>query len=320
MLNETVAHPTIRHFIKFALTGWIATFFGLLLLTSTTAGYAQTEPGCVRLSPSAQMQILAIAARKFSTEPNLPAINHEAIVKGSCYLQLFLDLPNSRSHVSVFVTPDRRYISPVLWDIAEDIVNEDVKLTQELKVYDEEDHPPVIGLTDSPVTVVAFSDFQCPYCATFSQILNQYMKDHPGKLRVVFRNSPLPNHKWSKDAALAGICIAKQDTNVFWKFQDFMFSKQKEINQADLETQIKSFIQATPGLQPEKYQECITSPYPEIRLNRDLDEARAYGIHSTPTLFINGHRHGGFANVEDFSAIVESSTNAGAAKKQGGNN
>jgi protein-disulfide isomerase len=227
-------------------------------------------------------------------------------------------LPHNRGHEVLYLSPDHHFVSPVLWDLTTDFDKEDAETNDQLRTEAEVDHPPISGPEGAPVTVVVFSDLQCPYCAAFSRMVEQYQKDNPGKLRLVFRNNPLPMHKWAKDAARAGICVARQDSDVFWQFQDFLFAKQKETTSDNLDEHIKEFLQAVTGVSSNKYQECMASPYPQTRLNRDIDEASTYKIHSTPTLFINGRRHAGFGSVEEFAAVVDASVHGETATSQGG--
>jgi protein-disulfide isomerase len=278
------------------------------LLGGPLAVHGEGAPDCAPLDAAMRTRALQIAARTMGTEPVLPVIDREALLEGTCYWQLFVTLPHKRGHGILYVSPDHRFVSPALWDMKADYGKEDAEINDRLRAQADADHPPTRGPEDAPVTVVEFSDSQCPFCAAFSRIVEQYQREHPGTVRIVFRNYPLPMHKWAKDAARAGICVAQQAPNAFWQLQDFLFAEQKEITVDNLEERIKGFLQTTTlEVSTEKYFECMAGHYPESRLNKDIDEAEAYHIHSTPTLFINGHRHGGFGSAEEFSDVVNAS-------------
>jgi protein-disulfide isomerase len=286
-------------------------FFNLSML------HAQAPANCAPVEAEVKSRALEVAARGIGTEPVLPRIDREEVLPGTCYWQLFVTMPHNRGHVVLYVSPDRHFVSPALWDLTSDFTKEDAKLDAQLRTEAAADHPPVTGPETAPVTVVLFSDFECPFCAAFSRTVEQYQKDNPGKLRLIFRNSPLPMHKWAKAAARAGICVAQQSPDAFWQFQDFLFSKQKEITVDNLSDFVKQFL-PVPAVNREQYFECMATTYPENRLDMDLAEMRAYRIHSTPTLFLNGRRYGGFANAEEFAAAVNANTHPVEAMQAGG--
>jgi protein-disulfide isomerase len=295
---------------------WLAIISVILLIPALA--YSQSTPDCTPPDAATKSRALQVAARNAGTEPALPVIDRDAVLPGTCYWQLFVTMPHNRGHAVLSISPDRRFLVPILWDLTEDFDKEDAKLDAQLRSEADADHPPVSGPEAAPVTVVFFSDLQCPYCANFSRMLKQYEKDNPGKIRLIFRNSPLPMHKWAKPAARAGICIAAQSQDAFWQFQDFVFSRQKDTTLDSLGDLVSEFLQTAPAVHREIYLECMDTPYPESRLDKDLAEVNAYHIHSTPTLFINGRRYRGFANEEEFAAAVNANFHVGTAK-QGGN-
>lgn len=278
---------------------------------------AQAAPDCPALDAAVRSRALQVAAHTMGSEPVLPVIEHEALLPGTCYWQLFVTLPHKKGHGVLYVSPDHRFVSPALWDLNADFEKEDAKVDAQLRGEADADHPPIRGPETAPVTVVVFSDFQCPYCAAFARMVGQYQKDNPGKVRLIFRNSPLPMHKWAKAAAHTGICLARQSPDAFWQFHDFLFSKQKETTADNLGELINEFLQTVPQVHSDKYLECMATPYPETRLDKDLEEVNAYHIHSTPTLFINGRRHGGFGSAEEFAAAVDANIHAETTKQEG---
>ncbi|MGA7574574.1 MAG: thioredoxin domain-containing protein [Terriglobales bacterium] len=298
-----------------ASSRWIA-IVGVLLFSSLIT-YGETGLDCAPLDTAVRARVLQVAARSMGSDPVLPVIDSEELLAGTCYWQFFVTLPHKKGHSVLYLSPDHHFVSPALWDLNSDFQKEDAKADTQLRSEAEADHPPIRGPETAPVTVVLFSDFQCPYCAAFAQMVGQYQKDNPGKMRLIFRNNPLPMHKWAKVAARTGICVARQSPDAFWKFQDFLFSKQKETTAENLGERVNDFLQTAPEVRSDKYLECMATPYPETRLDRDLEEASAYRIHSTPTLFINGRRHGGFASAEDFAAVVAANIHTKTAKQEG---
>ncbi|HEX2713528.1 MAG TPA: DsbA family protein [Candidatus Acidoferrales bacterium] len=168
----------------------------------------------------------------------------------------------------------------------------------------EVDHAPSRGPDTAPVTVVVFSDFQCPYCATFAEMAERYRKDNPDRIRLVFRNLPLPVHDWAELAARAGACIAQQSPSAFWKFHDLLFSKQKSITRETLPSTISDFLASATELRSDEYSKCMDSSRAQTRLDQDLAEARSLDIQATPTIFVNGRKYPGFRDDPALAAAI----------------
>jgi Thioredoxin len=166
---------------------WVA-----FVLFGAVIGHAQAAPDCVPLDAATRMRALQLVARKMGTEPGLPRIDREALLPGTCYWQLFVTLPHRKGNTVLSISPDRRFVSPALWDLSMNLEEEDAKLDTKLRAEADADHSPVRGPESAPVTVILFSDFQCPYCGDFNRTVEQYQKENPGKVRLVCRNKPLP--------------------------------------------------------------------------------------------------------------------------------
>lgn len=160
------------------------------------------------------------------------------------------------------------------------------------KLEDGED--PVLGTADAKVTVVEFSDFQCPYCRafyndTFGLIKKTYIDT--GKVRLVFRDFPLTQiHPSARPTALAGACAAEQGK--FWEFHDAMFAQQdkKDPTGGTVSfgvSDIKSWASGL-GLDMAKFDACLDSEKYASEVDRDQADGNALGVNGTPSFFING--------------------------------
>jgi protein-disulfide isomerase len=285
------------------------------VLFCATMTYGQPM-NCAALDAAAKSRVLQVAARSMGTDPVQPVIDSEALLPGTCYWQFFVSLPNNRGHGVLYVSPDLHFVSPALWDMNVDYEKEDAKIAAQLQKEADADNPPVRGPKSARATVVVFLDFQCPFCAGFAHFVAEYQKQNPGKTRLIVRNNPLPMHKWAGAAARAGICVAQQSPGLFWQFEDFLFAKQKEIASDNLGEHVQGFLHGVPEARIDSYLECMATPYPEDRLEKDMQEARIYQVHSTPTVFINGRRYRGFANMGEFAAAVEANNHAEAAVQE----
>lgn len=159
---------------------------------------------------------------------------------------------------------------------------------------------PVTGGKDAKVTIVEFSDFQCPFCAKGADILNQLKKKYGNKIKVVFKNFPLPFHNHAEDAAVAGLCANEQGSNYFWKMHDQMFANQDALDNDGLKKTAKKI-----GLKMDQFEKCLSEKKYLSQVKSDMEEGRKIKVKSTPTFFINGQLINGAQPVEVFSEIID---------------
>lgn len=159
---------------------------------------------------------------------------------------------------------------------------------------------PFFGASDAKVTLVEYSDFQCPFCKKGAEIVGELKKKYGKKLKVVFKNFPLPFHKQAMPAALAALCANEQGSDYFWKMHDKMFADQTKLEIADLKATAKSI-----GLDAKKFEPCLDTSKYEAVINKDMEQAQAVEVKSTPTFFVNGHIINGARDVEFFSDLID---------------
>jgi protein-disulfide isomerase len=225
-----------------------------------------------------------------------------------------LSVPNSARRWILYLAPDKRFLVSSLWDLSVDPVEADTQTGAQLVQRADAQHAPARGPESAPATVVEFSDFQCSFCAAFAQTFQRYAKENPDKVRLIFRNFPLPEHGWAMGAARAGICIAQQSSAAFWQFHDFVFARQQGLTEESLTSAIEGFVASVPDLNRDLYARCMATSYPQARLEQDLAEARSLDIHATPTLFINGRRYGGLRDDSAFKSAVDLAVAAAPSK------
>ncbi|MCI5195943.1 MAG: disulfide bond formation protein DsbA [Candidatus Electrothrix sp. AW5] len=142
---------------------------------------------------------------------------------------------------------------------------------------------PFLGKKNAPVTLVVFSDFQCPYCSKVKPLLDDLMKKNPNKLKIVFKHLPLNMHNQARPAALAA--IAAQEQGKFWPMHDALFALGRNLN-------TKSINQAAQdiGLNMEQFKKDFDSTATQNKLKKDMIDAGKASVSGTPTLFINGRQ------------------------------
>ena len=157
---------------------------------------------------------------------------------------------------------------------------------------------PSRGPADAKVTIVEFSDFQCPYCGMAFGTVEQLMQQYAGKVKLVFRQFPLPIHPQAEKAAEASLCAA--DQNKFWELHDLLFKNQKKLEPADLKT-----YAASAGLDGAKFAQCLDSGEKKKQVDSDLEAGQAAGVSGTPAFFINGVFLNGALPIEDFKKVID---------------
>jgi len=145
------------------------------------------------------------------------------------------------------------------------------------------DGHPSRGAAMAPVTIVEFSDFECPYCGRAHPMLNELLRAQEGQVRVVFRNYPLSGHPRAMPAARAAVAAGAQGK--FWEMADLLFEHQHQLEDEDLERYAEQL-----GLDMERFRADLRSPETQARIDRDRQEGERLDLQGTPTFFVNGHR------------------------------
>jgi protein-disulfide isomerase len=161
---------------------------------------------------------------------------------------------------------------------------------------------PSWGKPTAPVTIVEFSDHQCPFCARAIPTVERLKKEYgPDKIRIVFADMPLPSHNRANPAALAGQCA--NDQGKFWEYSAMMFENQSKLEDTDFKDYAKKL-----GLDEAKFAECYTSKKHQPQVDKSRKQAEAAGIQATPSFVINGFLLQGAQPFEKFKEKIDRAT------------
>ena len=131
---------------------------------------------------------------------------------------------------------------------------------------------PVRGPKDAKVTIVEFSDFQCPYCARAHQTMSeQVMKEYDGKVKLVYKNFPLGFHKWAEPAAIGGACACEQDPAAFWKLYDYFFTNQQQVTPENVKEKAHEALKGT-KVDMAKWNDCFDNKKTLDKIKADMAE------------------------------------------------
>ena len=158
---------------------------------------------------------------------------------------------------------------------------------------------PSLGNPNAPVTLVEFSDFQCPFCARFAPTLKEIASTFGDQVHIVYRQLPIPSiHDNALKAAEASLCA--HDQNKFWQMHDLMFDEPDRLTIPELKEKARRV-----GLNQETFDSCLDSGKHAGTVQKDMEEGRRAGVTGTPALFINGeHLAGGAAPFDVVAAAI----------------
>jgi len=157
---------------------------------------------------------------------------------------------------------------------------------------------PVRGNPQAPVTIVEFSDYQCPFCARVNPTLDLVRNTYGDKVRIVFKDYPLPNHPEAPKAAEAARCAGEQ--NKYWEMHDAMFANQRALAVPSLKQMARAI-----GIEGGAFDSCLDSGKHAAAVQAGSDLGNRMGVNSTPTLYINGRSVVGAQPFDAFRQIID---------------
>ena len=156
---------------------------------------------------------------------------------------------------------------------------------------------PFKGQEKAPVVVVVFSDFQCPYCARVSPLLDEVLKQYPKDVKVVHKNFPLQSHQFSLPAAIAALAAHRQGK--FWEMHDKIFENYNALS----DEKFSEFAKAL-GLDMDKFTKDSKAPQTRKQVQLDLQDGIKAEVRGTPTIFVNGRRLNA-RSFDDMKALID---------------
>jgi protein-disulfide isomerase len=158
---------------------------------------------------------------------------------------------------------------------------------------------PVRGTPDASITVVEFSDFECPFCKRANGTMASLLEKYSGKIKLVYRDFPLENiHPLARKAAEAARCA--RDGGKFWEYHDVLFAQSPKLATEDLK---RYAVQV--GLDADKFDACLSKGVHSADVQSDIDEGQRLGITATPVFFINGRSVRGAQPTETFARVID---------------
>jgi protein-disulfide isomerase len=157
---------------------------------------------------------------------------------------------------------------------------------------------PAQGEDRAPITIVEFSDFQCPFCGRAEEVVKKVLTEYKGKVRLVYRDYPLPFHNQAQKASEAALCAG--DQGKYWQMHEKLFANQTALAVPQLKDHAKGI-----GLDPSKFEKCLDSGEKAKIVEASKKAGDEAGVNGTPAFFINGRLISGARPFENFKEIID---------------
>jgi protein-disulfide isomerase len=265
---------------------------GLLVMTSVSLASAQSEDALIKY---------------FRKKNNLPptatvtvqGLKDSANFKGSKEGTLNIAGPQGNKAVQFIASPDLKYV--VVGEVLDTSVDPAKAVMAKINVAGE----PFKGAKDAKVTIVEYSDFQCPFCKRgYDTIETGVLKQYEGKVKFYFRHFPLPFHPWAMPGAIAAECAKVQKPEAYWTLYDAYFTHQGEVNPQNVKDKAIEFLKDA-KIDMTKWGACFDAKETAAKVNAQHDEGASLGVTGTPAFFINGRMLVGAQPIEQFKNVID---------------
>ncbi len=252
----------------------------------------QTQSATTTPAPAAQTPIQknleAYLRHSYAFGPDVLLVvgaPKETAVDGLLETTINLTIGENKETVKFYVSKDGKFLfRGEMSDMTKDPLAESRSQIQMKEA-------PSLGDPKAAVTLVEYSDFECPVCRNLHDVLrDNILPKYSGKVRVVFKDFPIEQlHPWARTAAIAGRCAYQQNPTTFWKMYDFIYDNQEIISAANAWTKMLDYAGQS-GLQADTFKSCMASPEAGEAINASRANGQLLDVNSTPTVFVNGRR------------------------------
>ena len=274
--------------MKIALSLSVVFFSGTL---ACGARAQQAKPATTPSAPTApsptQKNIEAYLRHLYAFGPDVLLVvgtPTESPVEGLLETTIDLTIGENKQTVKFYISRDGKYLfRGDLSDMAKDPLAES---RAQIQMKD----APSLGDAKAAVTLVEYSDFECPVCRSLHDVLRGMLPNYAGKVRLVFKDFPLEQlHPWARTAAIAGRCAYQQEPQAFWKMYDFIYDNQEIISAANAWMKMMDYAGQS-GLDADAFKTCMAGPEAGAAVNASRANGQLLDVNSTPTVFVNGRR------------------------------
>jgi len=240
--------------------------------------------------------------RKKNNVPPAQAINvtglKDSPIKGAKEGTLEIGTAPQVRKIPFTTSPDGKYV--IFAEVSDVTVDPSKAVMGKIKL----DGAACRGPNNAKVTIVEYSDFQCPFCAKgYTTLEQQVLKEYGDKVKFCFKDFPLAFHPWAEPAAIAAECVREQKADAYWKVYDGFFQNQKDINPTNVNDKALEFGGAE--IDKAKFNDCFDNKKTQAGVKADQAEGGSVGVTGTPSFVINGRLLVGAQPFEQFKAVID---------------
>jgi protein-disulfide isomerase len=252
----------------------------------TAPSTAQPAAGSAALQTQIQKTVDAYLRHLYAWGPDVQltvSVPKETPIPGLLETTVDLKIGENTEDAKLYVSKDGKFlIRGEVSELAKDPVAENRALIDMKET-------PSLGDPKAAVTLVEYSDFECPVCRSLHDVLRGMLPNYPA-VRVVFKDFPLETlHPWARTGALAGRCAYQQDPKAFWKMYDAIYDNQEVISAENAWTKVSDFA-GQAGINVDTFKACMASPEAAAAVDASRANGQKLEVNSTPTIFVNGRR------------------------------
>jgi protein-disulfide isomerase len=274
--NGNITRTRVKNALKLAL---------LVLFLLAAVGAMAQQPAAATAASQAQ-KVEAFLRYYFALGPEVQitvATPTELGTSGILEVPIVVKSAEGSDNLKMYLTKDGRYLlRGELSDLTSDPLAENIAKIQTANA-------PVLGDPNAPITLVEYSDFECPVCRNLHDALRGLLPNYP-QVKVIFKDFPIDAiHPWARTAALAGRCAYQQNPKAFWKIYDLIYDNQELISAASAWDKMLDFA-GRAGLNAGTFKSCLASPQAAGEVDASLANGQLLEVRATPTVFVNGRR------------------------------
>jgi protein-disulfide isomerase len=258
-----------------------------LLVALTCVAAAQTQPAGAAKLPSEET-INAFMHQMFGYQPDMKwqiVSVKPSEAEGLSEVDLVMSTPQGQQSNKIYVSADGKHA--VVGDIIPFGARPFAAAKAELQ---KGINGPTRGPVTAPVTIVEFSDLQCPHCKEAEPVMDKLMGEEKN-VKLVYQNFPLPSHDWAQKAAAYADCVGRNNNDAFWKYIGSVFESQSDINAANADEKLTALADKA-GVKGTDIAACAAKPDTTSRVEHSLALGKSVDVNSTPTVFVNGRKIG----------------------------
>jgi protein-disulfide isomerase len=225
-------------------------------------------------------------------------------ISGMKEVDMHLSFGQDEQVLQFYVTDDGRHVINIsqggVYDINQNPFQKDLEKLNTRNA-------PTFGRSGAPISLVMFSDFECPQCKIEAESLRKnLLVSFPTQVRVYFKDFPLESlHPWAKAAAATGRCVLEQGRDRFWDYHDWVYTNQNDIKPDNFRYKIDDFARAE-KLDAIRFGHYMDNPATEgAEVDHEIAEGKALHINEKPTIFVNGRRLVGSLTWDSLKAVIE---------------